>query len=237
MNMFSLKKHIFPVFILTSLLFACNSSEIGDSKDVNPESIYIDYQVLYNENLDSINCFLQYRFSGKLGTTLVLTPPSHVNFNGENIPVDSSPLLGAFYRKRFLRVGFEGANTIQFTDSKNEMHEETFNFEPFSCSVAPTVFKQSDSLVFTFEGVKNNDTILFEISDTSSVSPNMDTILLIKNNKLIIPASAFTKLSPGILDFKFQKKQERPLKNPMAEGGEFTFQYILKPIHVEMIVP
>ncbi len=235
--MLNLRKNIIPVIVFTSLLFACNSNEIGDSKDVNPESIYIDYQVLYNENLDSINCFLQYRFGGKLGTTLVLTPPSHVNFNGENITVDSSPLLGAFYRKRFLRVGFEGENTIQFTDSKNVMHEESFNFEPFSCSVAPTVFKKSDSLVFTFAGVKNNDTILFEISDTSTVSPNMDSILLIKNNKLIIPATAFAKLSPGTLDFKFQKKQGRPLKNPLAEGGEFTFQYILKPIHVEMIVP
>ncbi|MEO7210662.1 MAG: hypothetical protein ABIY35_06945 [Chitinophagaceae bacterium] len=235
--MLNLRKQIFSVMVFTSLLFACNNNEIGDSKDVNPESIYIDYQVLYNENLDSINCFLQYRFGGKSGTTLVLTPPSHVNFNGENIAVDSSPILGAFYRKRFLRVGFEGANTIQFTDSKNEMHEETFNFEPFSCSVAPTVFKQPDGVAFTFEGVQNNDSILFEISDTSSVSPNMDTIILIKNNKLIIPASAFIKLSPGILDFKFQKKQGRPLKNPLAEGGEFIFQYILKPIRVEMIVP
>ncbi|MEO8116185.1 MAG: hypothetical protein ABI653_00975 [Bacteroidota bacterium] len=235
--MLNLRKNIIPVFVFASLLFACNSSEIGDSKDVNPESIYIDYQVLYNENLDSINCFLQYRFGGKSGTTLVLTPPSHVNFNGENILVDSSPLLGAFYRKRFLRAGFEGENTIQFTDSKNQMHEETFNFKPFSCSTFPTVFKQSDSLVFAFEGVKNNDTILFEIADTSSVTPNMDTTLFIKNNKLIIPATAFAKLSPGILDFKFQKKQERPLKNPLAEGGAFTFQYILKPIHVSMERP
>ncbi|MFZ1799630.1 MAG: hypothetical protein WAU24_07160 [Chitinophagaceae bacterium] len=235
--MLYIRKQIFPVIAFASLLFACNSSEIGDSKDVNPESIYIDYQVLYNENLDSINCFLQYRFGGKAGTTLVLTPPSHVNFNGENIMVDSSPLLGAFYRKRFLRVGFEGGNTIQFTDSKNKLHEETFNFEPFVCITPPTVFNQSDSLVFTFEGAKNKDTILFEISDTSSVSPNMDTIMVLQNNKLIIPASAFIKLSPGILDFKFQKKQERPLNNPMAEGGEFTFQYILKPIHVEMKLP
>lgn len=235
--MLSFRKYKFRVIAFASLLLACNSSEIGDSKDVNPESIYIDYQVIYNENLDSVNCFLQYRFGGKSGTTLVLTPPSHVTFNGENIIVDSSPLLGAFYRKRFLRVGFEGTNTIQFTDSKNQMHEETFHFVPFSCTKAPTVFRQTDSLVFTFDGVKNNDAILFEIVDTSSESPNMDSTLFIKNNKLTIPATAFTKLSLGLLDFKFQKKQDQPLKNPMAEGGEFSFQYILKPIRVEMVLP
>ena len=81
------------------------------------------------------------------------------------------------------------------------------------------------------------DAILFEIVDTSSESPNMDSTLFIKNNTLIIPATAFTKLSRGLLDFKFQKKQNQPLKNPMAEGGEFSFQYILKPIRVEMVLP
>lgn len=235
--MFNFRKYIFPVVSFASLLLACNNTEIGDSKDVNPESIYIDYQVIYNESLDSINCFLQYRFGGKSGTTLVLTPPSHVTFNGDNIIVDSSPLLGAFYRKQFLRAGFEGTNTIQFTDNKNQMHEETFHFVPFSCAKVPTVFKQSDSLVFTFDGVKNNDTIIFEIVDTSSASPDMDSILNIKNNQLIIPATAFKNLSPGILDFKFQKKQDVPLKNPLAEGGAFSFQYILKPIRVEMTLP
>jgi len=39
--MLYLRKQIFPVIAFASLLFACNSSEIGDSKDVNPESIYI----------------------------------------------------------------------------------------------------------------------------------------------------------------------------------------------------
>ncbi|MBS1730952.1 MAG: hypothetical protein JSS67_09290 [Bacteroidetes bacterium] len=232
-----LRRLFIPAILITSLLYACNSTEIGDSKDVNPESIYIDYQVLYNENSDSVDCFFQYRFGGKAGTTLVLTPPSHVNFNGENIQVDSSLLLGAFYRKRFLRTGFTGENTVQFTDNKNQMHEELFNFKPLSCTKASTSFKQTDSLQFTFDGVSDKDTFLVEISDTSSVSPDMDSILYIKNNQLLFPASMFSKLSPGMIRFKFQKKQYKPLKNPLAEGGQFLFQYILNPIEIKMDRP
>ncbi len=222
------------ILISTSILFSCTSNEIGNSMDVNPETIYMDYKIISDEKLDSITCLMQYRFAGESGTTLVLSAPSHVTFNGENVPVDSSTFLGAYYQKKFLRTTFQGTNTILFTDTKNVMHEESFNFQPFELATIPTTFSKKDSLVLTFNGAQGNDHLLVEISDTSSVSADMDTTMQLAGDKLIIPAAAFRDLDPGILKFKIQKRESLPLKNPMKEGGSFTILYYLKPVELHM---
>lgn len=224
----------FSILFSTSILYSCTSNEIGNSMDVNPETIYMDYRIVSDESFDSISCMMQYRFGGANGTTLVLSPPSHVNFNGENVSVDSSDFQGAYYMKQFLRVGFRGKNTIQFTDMNNLMHEETFNFQPFEFASLPSSFSKNDSLVFSFNDAKGNENVIIEISDTSSASPDIDTTFYLRGDKLIIPASVFQNLSPGMVNFKIQKREQLPLKNPMKEGGAFSVIYYLKPVHILM---
>mgnify|MGYP001588509514 FL=1 len=81
------------LLLLTSsfLVFcSCNSNEIGKEKDVDPESIYFDYQVKGEEGDDHVTVLLQYRFAGENGTTLTIDEPGKVEFDGEVIKVDSS---------------------------------------------------------------------------------------------------------------------------------------------------
>ncbi|MBK5271605.1 MAG: hypothetical protein JJE22_11400, partial [Bacteroidia bacterium] len=78
-------------------LFSCSSNEIGGSKDVNPETIWFDYQVWGEEGHDNMTVMLQYRFAGENGTTLVLDEPSKVELDGEIIKADSSKITGAYY--------------------------------------------------------------------------------------------------------------------------------------------
>src|SRR4026208_282257 len=87
----------FSILVSILILTACNSNEIGSSKDVNPETIYFDYKLWGEEGNDDITLMLQYRYGGKNGTTLVLGEPSKVELDGELIPADSSNMTGAFY--------------------------------------------------------------------------------------------------------------------------------------------
>jgi len=78
-------------------LFSCTSNEIGNSKDVNPEAVFFDYEVWAEEDKEDVTVNLQYRMGGKNGTTLVLDEPSKVILDGEQLKVDSAKVTGAYY--------------------------------------------------------------------------------------------------------------------------------------------
>jgi hypothetical protein len=50
--------------------FSCTSNEIGNSKDVNPDAVFFDYEVWAEEGKEDVTVNLQYRMGGKNGTTL-----------------------------------------------------------------------------------------------------------------------------------------------------------------------
>src|SRR6478735_6391121 len=102
------------LFVSGIFIFSCSSNEIGNSKDVNPETIYLDYEIYYDNGDDSVSCYLQYRFAGENGTTLVLNSPAGVSIDGNNIPVDSNNISGAFYLKNFYAKNFTGKHNITY---------------------------------------------------------------------------------------------------------------------------
>src|SRR5215203_2859812 len=113
-------------------LAACdNNAEIGNAKDVNPESIYYDYKMWAEEGKEEATVMLQYRFGGEHGTTLVLNEPAKVVFDGVELKVDSAKLTGAFYEVVKPVRELKGNHTIVFTDMNGKGHKEDFSFEPF----------------------------------------------------------------------------------------------------------
>src|SRR5437764_14568979 len=104
------------IFLLPIFLFSCTSNEIGNSKDVNPESIYFDYKVRGDERDSSVTLYLQYRMGGPNGTTLIMSPPEKVQLDSEVIPVDSARLTGAYYEIQKPSQSFAGRHSILFTD-------------------------------------------------------------------------------------------------------------------------
>jgi len=88
------------IFIATAILAlsSCKSNEIGNSKDVNPDAIYQEYQVWAAEGDKEAAFTALFRFGGDAGTTLVLNGNSHVNFDGKLLKADSSYTMGAYYR-------------------------------------------------------------------------------------------------------------------------------------------
>src|SRR5689334_16427648 len=101
-------------FVLLGLLIfsSCTSNEIGNAKDVNPETIYFDYRVWGDEDAGYITTRLQYRFAGPNGTTLLLENPSKTELDGIAIKADSSKMSGAYYEVTKPVKEFTGQHAI-----------------------------------------------------------------------------------------------------------------------------
>lgn len=221
------------VFISISFLlvscsdFGCTSSEIGNSKDVNPDAIYFDYEVWADETNPDVTVNLQYRMGGKNGTTLVLDEPSKVLFDGEPMKVDSAKVTGAYYEIQKHAGSFAGKHTVTFTDLNKKEYKEEFEFVPFTVDSIQPVMKRGD-LVFTFKGLDAVDFLDVALTDTSFASADINDRDTVKNGRLVISADRLSALVNGPINLQFYKDSEKAIKNGTKEGGRILVRYGLR---------
>ena len=210
------------------ILFSCTSNEIGNSKDVNPDAVFFDYEVWAEEGKEDVTVNLQYRMGGKNGTTLVLDEPSKVMLDGEQLKVDSAKVTGAYYEVQKPFASFTGKHTISFTDLNKKEYNEEFEFSPFMLDPnVPSTLNRGD-LVFNFTGLAPVDYLSVILTDTSFASADINDVDTVKNGRLVIKADRLSALINGPINLQFFKEEIVPLKKPTNEGGKFIITYGLK---------
>jgi len=214
-------------------LFACNSNEIGESKDVNQDKIYMDYSISYNEGDDQVALNFQYRFAGAAGTTLVLNNPSQVKLDGEVLKADSSKYGGAFYTVNKNYHAFLGKHSIKFTDINGKHFENSFEFAPFTLANLPvTADRNKDLLVsYNINGLNAADDIEINSVDTDSSFHYRQSGA---NTSVAIPASDLKRQKNGYLSFEATIYRKIPLTQTTAEGGSLRLTYRLKPVKIKL---
>ena len=222
----------FIVSILASIsifsLFSCTSDEIGNSKDVNPDAVFFDYEIWAEEGKEDVTINLQYRMGGKNGTTLILDEPSKVILDGEQLKVDSAKVTGAYYEVQRPSSSFAGKHTISFTDLNKKKYNEEFEFRPFTLDPdVPSTLNRGD-LVFNFKGLDTVDYLSVILTDTSFTSKDINDVDTVRNGRLVIKADRLSALINGPIHLQFFREQILPLKKPTKEGGKFMITYGLK---------
>lgn len=231
MKHLSIVRCLIPVWLLSA---ACSSNEIANSKDVNPETVYMEYAVSYSAALDSVSCRAQYRFGGINGTTMVLNPPSKVALDGRVLTVDSTEFTGAFYGRNVTASQFAGEHKWTFTGIDGKVYTTGFSFGPVVCKTElPAVISKND-ISFDIQGASLRDSITIEISDTASATPNIRRTELIAGNKLVVAAAALKQLANGPLNISIYRNEDRPLTNSTREGGHISFNYEIRQYQVEL---
>ena len=213
--------------ILTSILYSCTSNEIGNSKDVNPDAVYFDYEISADETSPDVTVNLQYRMGGKNGTTLVLDEPSKVMFDGEQLKVDSAKVTGAYYEVQKPAASFSGKHTVTFTDLNKKEYKEEIEFTPFTIDSISAVMHRGD-IVFTFKGLETVDVLDVALTDTSFKSADINDTDTVRNGRLVIPAARLSALVDGPINLQLYKEVEVPIKNGTKEGGRILIRYGLR---------
>lgn len=215
-------------FISIFSLGSCTSNEIGNSKDVNPESIYFDYKVWGEEGNKDVTVMLQYRFAGPNGTTLVLDEPAKVELDGEIIRADSSKMSGAYYEVIKPVREFTGNHSIVFTNLEKKQYKEEFNFQPVILRTKiPAELKRGD-LQFELDGLDPVDYVRVLITDTSFESEDINRIDTVRNGRVVVKGEDLKKLVNGPIHLELSKEFDKPVKNRTREGGRLSFSYGLK---------
>lgn len=216
------------VIVSWVFLFSCTSDEIGNSKDVNPDAVFFDYEVWAEEGKEDVTVNIQYRMGGKNGTTLILDEPSKVTLDGEQLKVDSAKVTGAYYEVQKPFTSFAGKHMITFTDLNKKEYNEEFEFKPFILEPnVPSTLNRGD-LVFKFKGLDPVDYLSVILTDTSFTSADINDVDTVRNGRLVIKADRLSALINGPINLQFFKEETLPLKKPTKEGGKFIITYGLK---------
>lgn len=218
----------FSIISLSFFFSSCSSNEIGNSKDVNPATIYFDYQITGEEGNEDITVMLQYRFGGENGTTLVLEEPSKVELDGQVIKTDSSKMTGAFYEIIKPVKDFIGKHTIVFTDINKKQYKEEFSFQPITLrTTIPAIIERGD-LVFELDGLNAEDHVRVLLNDTAFASPGINRVDTVKNGRIIISKADLETVVNGPVHLELYKEDEKPVKDGTTEGGRLFVSYGLK---------
>ena len=227
------KPFLTVIVLFVTTLFACNSNEIGESKDVNQDKIYMDYHISYTEGDNEVALNFQFRFAGAAGTTLVLNNASQVTLDDEVLKVDSSKYGGAFYTASKNQHTFLGKHSIQFTDINGKIFDNSFEFAPFTLVNLPaTADRNKDLLVsYNINGLNKADDIEINSVDTDSSFHYHQSG---HKSSIIIPASDLKRQINADVSFETNIYRTIPLKQTTAEGGLLHITYRLKPVKIKL---
>ncbi len=222
-------------FLIAAVTFtACSSNEIGESKDVAQDKIYQGYSVNYTEGDETAEIFSQFRFAGRNGTTLILSQPSQLQFDGEKIKVDSGDYSGAYYKTLKPAMGFYGKHTFTFTTTDNKTYSNSFSFDGFKLVNIPAAASKSKDLLLPFEtpALKGDDYIsvaAVSTDSTFSISHNYAD-----GNAVKIPAVYLKKQTGKELTLEARIVRKPALQQTTPEGGSLIIEYRLKPVKISL---
>jgi hypothetical protein len=223
-------------YLLLFSTMGCSSSEIGESKDVSQETIYQQYAISYDEGEENATVYVQFRFAGDNGTTLVLTKPAAIQFDGVKLTVDSSDFEGAFYRKSIPVNNFYGDHLFTYTDINKKKFENNFSVGQFRLVNVPENAVKHGSLKIPFEGMPlgPDDYIELTAVDTDSTfsvtntSKDTDPFITIEKEEIERQTGSYLKLAATLY-------RKIALQQNTTEGGKLQIEHALKPVIIKLL--
>lgn len=219
-----------PIVIIACILSlqSCSNAEIGNSKDVNPDAVFLDYRVTGYDDEEDITIVLQFKYAGPFGTTLVLESPSQVSFDDQVLHVDSSRFSGAYYELRVPASSFAGTHRIVYTDANGKQYEDSFEFPVFKAvDSLPTRIQRTD-YEFALAGFPENDSVHLVLTDTTFSSPGVDTFLLVEEGKVKLDGAQLAGLKKGPVHLELIWDKEQTLSQTPREGGKILLSYTFR---------
>lgn len=228
-------KRFLPLTGLLLAIGACTSNEIGNSKDVAPETVYQQYHIRYNESDGKVELQAQFRFGGSNGTTLVLNSPSGIQLDGQAIKVDSSKYGGAFYELSQPASQFVGNHRFVFTDINGKKYENGFAFLPVKLATVPSTASKQQGLTLAFDGSTLQPGDRIEVSSSATDSTFSISHEVVGNQYNVqIPAAQLARQKGEKLMLEIHVERNIPLQQLTKEGGEMAYRQQLKTVKLKL---
>ncbi len=215
-------------------LAACQSNEIGHSRDVNQDEICQSYLINYDAAKDKTEITAFFRFAGPNGTTLILDSTSNITLDGEPLSEVQDNSMGCYYHKSVTGKLADKEYVFAFTDLNNKKFENKLNFTNIQIEPLTDTLYRGDGLTihFTDKPEGRNENMTVEITDDSTtVSQTWQNVYF---ERIKFPKEKLDKLH-GAAFITIKREGLFNLKQHTHAGGAFYTQYELAPKKIVLV--
>jgi hypothetical protein len=232
-----MSKQILIVSVLFAMLFsACETRETGNIKDVTQSEIYQDLSFTSEGSTTNVKATLS--FAGVRGTTLKLTSPSKVLFNGQPLDEKTGQYSGTYYEKTFDTVLSDG--TFTFTDTKGKTYTNKVELPTIDFKTLPTqINRAAVTRLPIVNGAKigeSNVELKISYQDKQgfqgknvSVFPQKQgadsAYFDVKTQSIVIEPAIWQSIKSNKVEIEITSKSSQNLQQGTAIGGKINSEY------------
>ncbi len=228
------------LLFFTGILFftggACPSNETTASNKVAQTEIYQSYTVDQEGSNYEVTAF--FRIGGKTGTTLALSAPSKVTFNGEPMKEHLNTTSGTYYSVSV--PGTTSVGTFAFTDQNSKVYMNKIELAKASLTQTKLAINGSAPVAIPLAG-KMPETANFNLNlndrmiIVSSSNGDMAEAYFDKaKSSIVVLPVAWEKIDNGNVAIDLDVRNAMPTQQGTALGGEMTFVYKAPPVNATL---
>lgn len=211
------------IVLLLSVFLIVISCAKDESKNVNQDSIFVIYELFYNDSDDITTARATFRFGGAGGTLLELSDPASVTFQGEELLYNS---VTGVHRKEF--SGFITTGTFVYTDLDDNVFTNSIpTIYPIHFPDVDTISSVS-SFVFEWVGepVDDDETITLTINGTMQANIESFFTSTEGETQLVLAADKLGNLGVGNASCTLQRLlSDLSVNEGTSEGGRMAVWY------------
>lgn len=218
------------LFFLAIIFFtggACPSNDTTQSNRVAQTEIYQNYSIRDEGSNYLVTAY--FRIGGKTGTTLALSPPSNVTFNGQSMKENLNTTSGTFYTVSVPKNTTEG--TFSFTDQTSKVYTNKIAMSRIALAPAKLAVNGTTPTALPLTGVPvdsadlnlklNNLMVIVSSGPGDAAEAYFDKA---KNAIIVLPA-AWGRTANGNVAIDLEVRNSIPTQQGTQLGGEMTFLY------------
>jgi hypothetical protein len=214
-------------------LTSCASNETANSDAVKQTEIYQSYSVTYDAGDMELNASASFRFGGSTGTTLNLTSPSKVTFNGDDMARDNNIFSGTFYNIS-KQIDFKGQYEFKYTDNDKKTYTNNAVLASIELGEYPSQADKSTGLMVKWTAaVKNNERVYLYIEDAKNNSVYASTDM-VGATSVEISTEEMKTLVPGNINIYLTREVNSSLADASHLGGNMYLKFISKKVGINL---
>ena len=211
---------------------ACPSNDTTPSNKVAQTEIYQSYSISQNGQNYEVTAY--FRIGGKTGTTLALSPPSTVSFNGQPMKEHLNTTSGTYYTTTVANSTTEG--TFAFTDRNSKTYSNKIDLTRIAMTAAKLAVNGTTPVALPLTGTPpdsanlnlelNNQIVIVSLGPGDMAEAYYDKP---KNSIIVLPA-AWNKAPNGTVAIDLEVRNSISTQQGTQLGGDMTFSYDTQPL-------
>lgn len=214
-------KRPFSFLFLVAVVISSCEKEV--SKNIDQSRIHTCYELFYDQNTDMTYASAVFRFSSGAGSTLELSDPSKVLFDGQPMTFNTA---NGHYETELSGVQLIG--TFEWTDTEGKVYTNAAEIHEVDYGVLPdTLYKGDGNNQFVWSGdvIGQDETMTLTIDGTDASDTRVfsnDTLL---QTFIVLDSGILAQVTSGNITLVFDRIYSPPLQEETQRGGKRLGRY------------